>query len=60
MQIVSLNESSDVKISYDNIDEVVLVGGSTYIPKIQSPLTDFFNGKEQSILIIRDNDYILC
>merc|ERR1712115_21608 len=28
------------------VDEVVLVGGSTRIPKIQSMLADFFNGKE--------------
>jgi len=28
------------------IDEVILVGGSTRIPKIQSLLTDFFDGKE--------------
>eukprot|EP01095_Lingulamoeba_sp_RSL-Kostka_P013055 TRINITY_DN529_c0_g1_i1.p1 TRINITY_DN529_c0_g1~~TRINITY_DN529_c0_g1_i1.p1 ORF type:complete len:667 (-),score=371.38 TRINITY_DN529_c0_g1_i1:8-2008(-) len=28
------------------IDEVVLVGGSTRIPKIQELLKDFFNGKE--------------
>jgi heat shock protein 5 len=28
------------------IDEVVLVGGSTRIPKIQQLIKDFFNGKE--------------
>jgi len=28
------------------IDEIVLVGGSTRIPKIQKLLKDFFNGKE--------------
>merc|ERR1712022_20603 len=28
------------------IDEVVLVGGSTRIPKVQQLLKDFFNGKE--------------
>jgi heat shock protein 1/8 len=27
------------------VNEIVLVGGSTRIPKIQSMLTDFFNGK---------------
>merc|ERR1712115_17788 len=36
----------DSKISKGNVDEVVLVGGSTCIPKIQSLLSDFFNGKE--------------
>ena len=28
------------------VDEVVLVGGSTRIPKVQQMLQDFFNGKE--------------
>ena len=36
----------DAKLSKSQIDEVVLVGGSTRIPKIQSMLSDFFNGKE--------------
>jgi len=36
----------DAKIAKGSVDEVVLVGGSTRIPKIQSLLTDFFNGKE--------------
>ena len=35
----------DAKISKSEIHEVVLVGGSTRIPKIQNQLTDFFNGK---------------
>ena len=36
----------DAKMSKSNIDEVVLVGGSTRIPKIQELLSAFFNGKE--------------
>jgi heat shock 70kDa protein 1/2/6/8 len=36
----------DAKISKDNVDEVVLVGGSTRIPKLQEMLSQFFNGKE--------------
>jgi len=36
----------DSKLSKSNIDEIVLVGGSTRIPKIQSLLSEFFNGKE--------------
>ena len=36
----------DSKMSKSQIDEIVLVGGSTRIPKIQQLLTDFFNGKE--------------
>ena len=35
----------DSKISKSNIDEIVLVGGSTRIPKIQSQLENYFNGK---------------
>ncbi len=36
----------DAKLSKSDIDEVVLVGGSTRIPKVQQLLKDFFNGKE--------------
>ena len=36
----------DSKISKGNIHEVVLVGGSTRIPKVCNLLTEFFNGKE--------------
>ena len=34
----------DSKIDKSKIDEIVLVGGSTRIPKIQQMLSDFFNG----------------
>merc|ERR1711861_119283 len=37
---------TDSKISKAQVDEVVLVGGSTRIPKIQQLLSEFFNGKE--------------
>ena len=30
----------------EEVDEIVLVGGSTRIPKVQQLLKDFFNGKE--------------
>jgi heat shock 70kDa protein 1/2/6/8 len=36
----------DAKMDKSMINEVVLVGGSTRIPKIQSMLSEFFNGKE--------------
>jgi len=36
----------DAKMDKSSIDEVVLVGGSTRIPKVQKLLSDFFNGKE--------------
>ena len=36
----------DAKMDKSTVDEIVLVGGSTRIPKIQQMLSDFFNGKE--------------
>ena len=36
----------DAKMDKSSIDDLVLVGGSTRIPKVQKLLTDFFNGKE--------------
>jgi len=36
----------DSKLDKKSINEVVLVGGSTRIPKVQELLKDFFNGKE--------------
>merc|ERR1712023_562480 len=36
----------DAKISKGQVHEVVLVGGSTRIPKVQSMLSEFFGGKE--------------
>jgi len=39
-------EDGDMK--KDEVDEIVLVGGSTRIPKVQTLLKDFFDGKEPS------------
>ena len=36
----------DAKISKGQVDDIVLVGGSTRIPKVQELLTNFFGGKE--------------
>jgi len=36
----------DSKIAKGSVHEIVLVGGSTRIPKVQQLLQDFFNGKE--------------
>ena len=36
----------DSKMSKSSINEIVLVGGSTRIPKVCSLLTEYFNGKE--------------
>ncbi|KAJ4773715.1 heat shock protein 70 [Rhynchospora pubera] len=38
----------DAGLQTNQIDEIVLVGGSTRIPKIQQLLKDFFDGKEPS------------
>jgi len=37
---------SDAKLDKQTVNEIVLVGGSTRIPKVQQILQDFFNGKE--------------
>mmetsp|Transcript_30965 Transcript_30965/g.61376 ORF Transcript_30965/g.61376 Transcript_30965/m.61376 type:complete len:640 (+) Transcript_30965:57-1976(+) len=36
----------DAKLSKGAVHEIVLVGGSTRIPKVQNLLSEFFNGKE--------------
>jgi len=36
----------DAKMDKSSVNDIVLVGGSTRIPKIQKLLQDFFNGKE--------------
>ncbi|KAI4518920.1 heat shock protein 70 [Schizophyllum commune Tattone D] len=38
----------DAGVKKDDVDEVVLVGGSTRIPKVQQLLKEFFGGKEPS------------
>lgn len=35
----------DADLSKNEVDEIVLVGGSTRIPKVRSMLKDYFNGK---------------
>merc|ERR1712061_86115 len=40
------NVMDDGGLTKSEVDEVVLVGGSTRIPKVQQLLKDFFNGKE--------------
>ncbi len=37
---------SDSGLKRSEVDEIVLVGGSTRIPKVQQLIKDFFNGKE--------------
>ncbi|XP_026379118.1 probable mediator of RNA polymerase II transcription subunit 37e [Papaver somniferum] len=36
----------DAKMNKSRVHEIVLIGGSTRIPKVQSLLREFFNGKE--------------
>ncbi|KAF3784767.1 Heat shock cognate protein 2 [Nymphaea thermarum] len=36
----------DARMTKNSIDDIVLVGGSTRIPKVQQLLQDFFNGKK--------------
>ena len=38
----------DSDLSKNEVDEIVLVGGSTRIPKVQQLVKEFFNGKEPS------------
>ncbi|KAL3314161.1 Heat shock cognate 71 kDa protein [Cichlidogyrus casuarinus] len=44
----------DSGLKKDNINEIVLVGGSTRIPKIQQLLREFFTGKELNLSINAD------
>ena len=37
---------SDAGLSKNEIDEIVMVGGSTRIPKVQQLVSDYFNGKK--------------
>lgn len=40
------NVLRDAKVSKSEVDDIVLVGGSSRIPKVQQLLKEFFNGKE--------------
>lgn len=44
----------DAKLSKSDIHEIVLVGGSTRIPKVQQLLQNFFNGKQLNLSINPD------
>ncbi|KAH0899020.1 hypothetical protein HID58_048588, partial [Brassica napus] len=46
----------DAKMDKSTVHDVVLVGGSTRIPKVQQLLQDFFNGKELCKSINPDED----
>lgn len=44
----------DAKLDKSKIDDIVLVGGSIRIPKVQSLLQNFFNGKQLNLSINPD------
>ena len=45
---------NDANLKINDIDEVVMVGGSSRIPKIQEMVSGFFNGKKISMKINGD------
>lgn len=45
---------NDAKMDKRSIDDVVLVGGSTHMPKIQSMLQNIFNGKQLNLSMNSD------
>lgn len=42
------HDAQDAKMDKASVHDIVLVGGSTRIPKVQQLLSDFFNGRELS------------
>ena len=44
----------DAKLDKSSVDDIVMVGGSTRIPKVQKLLSDFFNGKKLNFNINPD------
>ena len=48
------NVLRDSKIDKTNVHEIVLVGGSTRIPRIVKLISDFFNGKKPNMNVNRD------
>ena len=45
----------DARLSKNQIDEVILIGGSSRIPKIQTMIKEFFNGKELNKKLNQDS-----
>lgn len=46
--LIAAQALAGAKLKKSDIDEIVLVGGSTRIPKVQQLLKEFFDGKEPS------------
>ena len=45
---ISFSALEDAGISKSDVDEIVLVGGSTRIPRVRALISEFFDGKEPS------------
>jgi len=41
----------EVELSADEVDEIVLVGGSTRIPRIRQLIRDYFGGREPNVAV---------
>lgn len=50
----------DAGLSKDAVDEIILVGGSTRIPKVQQMLSEFFGGKKLNQEINPDEVSKVC
>lgn len=50
----------DAGMSKSQVDQVILVGGSTRIPKIQQMLSDYFGGKDLNKSINPDEAVVSC
>eukprot|EP00978_Attheya_sp_CCMP212_P001063 scaffold2167_cov51-Attheya_sp.AAC.4 len=49
----------DAGMSKKDVDQIILVGGSTRIPKVQSMLQEYFGGKELNRSINPDEAVII-
>lgn len=49
----------DADLKTDDIDEIVLVGGSTRIPKVQQLVKEFFNGKVKTFYLLHQGLHLL-
>ena len=50
----------DAGLSKDAVDEIILVGGSTRIPKVQQMLSEYFGGKKLNQEINPDEVSKVC
>jgi heat shock protein 5 len=48
----------DADLEIDEVDEIILVGGSTRIPRVQALVQEFFNGKEPNKGIINPDESV--